>query len=241
MSHSRTLVFIPTYNERENVRLIIEGLRFNLPGVPILFCDDNSPDGTADLLDALALEFGDITVHRRPSKLGIGSAHKFGIAAARRAGYDQLLTLDCDLTHQPSDVARMLRHGDADLVVGTRFARSGSLAHWNWIRSAITRAGHIATRHLLDMPFDATGALRRYRLDRLGTDWLDQVESNGYAFFFESMLVLHRGGAAIEEIPIDLPKRTYGSSKMSVIEVARSCRMLLWLTARARRMPRPKR
>lgn len=241
MSDLRTLIFIPTYNERENVRLIIEGLRFNLPGVPILFCDDNSPDGTADLLDGLAREFGDITVHRRPGKLGIGSAHKYGIAEARRTGYDQLITLDCDLTHQPSDVARMFLHADADVVVGTRFARSDSLAHWNWMRSAITRTGHVATRILLKLPFDATGALRRYRFDRLGTAWLDQVESNGYAFFFESLLVLHRGGADIAEIPIDLPKRTYGSSKMSVLELARSCRMLLWLAARAKRLPRPPR
>lgn len=238
MSAPRTLVFIPTYNESENVRLIIEGLRFNLPDLPILFCDDNSPDGTADRLDALGAEFGQITVHRRPAKLGIGSAHKFGIAEARRLGYDQLLTLDCDLTHQPSDVARLFHHPPADVVLGTRFARAGSLAHWNVVRSAITRLGHLATRGLLGLPFDATGALRRYRLDALGTDWLGQVESDGYAFFFESLLVLQHRGARIAEIPIDLPKRTYGSSKMTVAELVRSCRMLLGLAARARRLKR---
>ncbi len=226
------LIFIPTYNEKDNVRLIIEGLRFNLPGVPILFCDDNSPDGTSDLLRELAKNFIDIEVVTRERKLGIGSAHKFGIRRATELGYARLLTLDCDLTHQPNDCAQFVRHKGGDVVIGTRFRGPNSLGDWNFVRKTITRAGHIATCLLLGMPYDATGALRRYNLRRLGSDWLSEVQSDGYAFFFESLMVLNRRGAIIEEIPIDLPKRTYGSSKMSFMELFRSCKMLGFLAVK---------
>jgi dolichol-phosphate mannosyltransferase len=236
MQDTTPLIFIPTYNERDNVRLIIEGLRLNLPAAPILFCDDNSPDGTSGLLNDLAREFGNIIVHTRPGKLGIGSAHKFGIRQASAMGFTTLLTLDCDLTHKPSDAARMLRHPSGDVVVGTRFRSPESLATWNPVRRAITKSGHAATKSLLGIPYDATGALRRYRLDCLGTDWVDLVRAEGYAFFFESLMVLHQLGRRIEEISIDLPKRTCGNSKMSIAELFRSSRMLLWLAMRRRRL-----
>jgi dolichol-phosphate mannosyltransferase len=109
---------------------------------------------------------------------------------------------------------------------------TASLADWNLIRKYITKAGHLATCLLLGMPYDATGALRRYSLDRLGIEWLKDVTSDGYAFFFESLMVLNARNADIQEIPIVLPKRTYGSSKMSVVELLRSCNMLLWLAGK---------
>jgi len=238
MSDNDLLIFIPTYKERENVRLIVEGLRYNLGPVPILFCDDNSPDGTYDVIMDLAREDGAIDVIRRPGKLGIGSAHKDGIREAARRGYRRLLTLDCDLTHQPSDCARFVACEKGDVVVGSRFADPESLADWNWIRKALTRGGHLATTWLLQLPYDATGALRLYHLDRFGTDWLDQVQSDGYAFFFESLMVLHARGVAIEELSIRLPKRTYGNSKMSVRELIKSVAMLLRLAARRREISR---
>jgi len=194
-----------------------------------LFCDDSSPDGTSELLRQLAKEFGGIEVVTRASKLGIGSAHKFGIHRAAELGYQRVLTLDCDLTHQPSDCARFAAHSCGDIVVGSRFRGSNSMADWNFMRKAITRVGHLATCLLLGIPYDATGALRRYRLDRVGVDWLKKVKSDGYAFFFESLMVLNSRGAEIDEISIDLPKRTCGSSKMSVFELFRSFIMLLSL------------
>ena len=238
MSDNDLLIFIPTYKERQNVRLIVEGLRYNLGPVPILFCDDNSPDGTYDVIREVAEQDGHVDVIRRPGKLGIGSAHKDGIREAARRGYRRLLTLDCDLTHQPSDCARFVACENGDVVVGSRFTDPASLADWNWLRKALTRGGHAATRMLLRMPYDATGALRLYHLDRLGVDWLDKVRSDGYAFFFESLMVLQARGAKIEELSIRLPKRTYGNSKMSVRELVRSVVMLLRLAARRREITR---
>lgn len=228
------LIFIPTYKERENVRLIVEGLRYNLGPVPILFCDDNSPDGTYDMIMELARQDGAIDAIRRPSKLGIGSAHKDGIREAARRGYRRLLTLDCDLTHQPSDCARFVGCQKGDVVLGSRFVDRNSLSDWNWVRKTLTWCGHMATVRLLRLPYDATGALRLYHLDRLGIAWLDRVKSDGYAFFFESLMVLHAQGVAIEELSIRLPKRTYGNSKMSIRELFRSVVMLLRLAARQR-------
>jgi dolichol-phosphate mannosyltransferase len=238
MDDKDLLVFIPTYNESENVRLIIEGLRYNLGRVPILFCDDNSPDGTFELIQSIAREDGFIDVIHRESKLGIGSAHKVGIREASRRGYRRLLTLDCDLTHQPIDCVRFVACQKGDVVVGSRFKDRSSLADWNYIRKAITLGGHLATTALLGLPYDATGALRLYHLNRLGVDWLAGVQSDGYAFFFESLMVLHSRGAAIEELSIKLPKRTYGSSKMTLKEFLKSCLMLLRLAARHREINR---
>lgn len=238
MSDNDLLIFIPTYKERENVRLIVEGLRYNLGPVPILFCDDNSPDGTYDAIMEIAREDGGIDAMRRPAKLGIGSAHKDGIREAARRGYRRLLTLDCDLTHQPSDCARFAACDSGDVLVGSRFADPESLADWNWLRKALTCGGHFATTWLLGLPYDATGALRLYHLNRIGTDWLNQVHSDGYAFFFESLMVLHAKGVSIEQLSIRLPKRTYGNSKMSLRELLKSVLMLLRLAARRREIGR---
>lgn len=238
MNDKDLLIFIPTYKERENVRLIVEGLRYNLGPVPILFCDDNSPDGTYHEIRRLADEDGAITVIQRPGKLGIGSAHKDGIREAFRRGYRRLLTMDCDLTHQPSDCARFVASDRGDVVIGSRFVDPESLADWNFVRKFLTKAGHVATTALLRLPYDATGALRLYHLDRIGETWLDQVTSDGYAFFFESLMVLHARGATIEELAIRLPKRTYGNSKMTIREVARSVGMLLRLALRRREISR---
>lgn len=238
MNNKDLLIFIPTYKERENVRLIVEGLRYNLGPVPILFCDDNSPDGTYEAISELAARDGHISVIRRPGKLGIGSAHKDGIREAVRRGYRRLLTMDCDLTHQPSDCARFVAHECGDVVIGSRFVDRASLSDWNFVRKCLTKAGHLATSWLLKLPYDATGALRLYHLDRIGDAWLNQVNSDGYAFFFESLMVLDARGVAIEELSIRLPKRTYGSSKMTIREIIRSVSMLFHLAARRRELSR---
>jgi dolichol-phosphate mannosyltransferase len=226
---SRSLVLIATYNERANAeKLCREILALNLD-LDVLFVDDNSPDGTGELLDALARELPPVRVVHRPSKLGVGSAHADGLRWAYDQGYSLSVTMDGDFTHEPRYIRDLLVEAarGPDVVVGSRFLQKSSLAGWNPWRKALTRVGHLLTLALLRMPYDATNAFRCYRLDRIPPRLFDLVVSRGYSFFFESLYVLHRNRFRITEIPIPLPARTYGSSKMSLREVRNSVRLLL--------------
>lgn len=230
LKSSKLLIFIPTYNEAENAdRLCRELNALNL-GADILFCDDGSPDGTGEIIDRLAQEYSHVHATHREGKLGIGSAHRDGIRYAYRHGYETLVTMDCDFTHQPADVDRLItlaRTSGRAVAIGSRYIERNSLPGWNLMRRSLTHFGHLLTTNLLRLPQDATGALRVYRLDLLPEELFDRVRSCGYSFFFESLFVLHRNGFAIEEMPIALPARTYGSSKMSLRETWRSaCRLL---------------
>lgn len=223
----RTLLFIPTYNECKNVqKLCKELLELNLP-IDILFIDDNSPDGTGEILDQLAAEHTKIKVEHRAGKQGIGSAHYFGITYAYDNGYQVLMSMDADFTHKPEYLLRLLEFSEtADVVVASRYMSDNSLPGWNIMRRLLTHSGHLMTRLLLRMKYDATGALRLYRIDRIPKVAFDIVDSKGYSFFFESLYVLFKNGFKIKEIPIELPARTYGSSKMDMREVQKSVILL---------------
>ncbi len=217
------LIFIPTYNERENVGRLCADLQALPIAKDILFLDDNSPDGTGDALDVLAREQANLTVIHRAGKLGIGSAHLDGIAWARAHGYTRLVTMDSDFTHAPAKILEFLAQADdVDVVVGSRYLHEDSLPGWTLWRRVLTRLGHIATAFLLGMPYDATGAFRLYRLDRISQRVFERANAGGYSFFFQSLYILHRSGARIKEIPIALPARTAGHSKMGFSEIARS-------------------
>jgi len=222
------LVFVPTYNERENARRLGHELLKLDPPVDVLFVDDNSTDGTGSDLDALAAESPRVTVVHRPGKLGIGSAHRTGILWAYDHGYRRLVTMDCDFTHDPASIPGLVAKGSEgyDVVVGSRYLRSGSLPGWNPVRRGLTHLGHLATRLFLGMGHDATNAFRYYDLGTVPRRLFDLVSSSGYSFFFESLYVLHRNRFRIGEIPISLPNRTYGSSKMELREVRKSVRLL---------------
>jgi len=151
--------------------------------------------------------------------------------------------MDCDFTHSPSYIPEVLR-GGADVVVGSRYMNRKSLAGWNWIRKLLTLTGHLLTKGLLGMDYDATGGFRLYRLDRIPRSLFEAVRSKGYSFFFESLYLLHLNGISISQISIILPPRTYGHSKMTGVEVFRSVRLLcsLFLSSRlhpARFPPKP--
>src|SRR5687768_12550957 len=196
----------------------------------LMFMDDASPDGTGRILDALAATEPRLSVIHRAGKLGIGSAHLAGISKAYDLGYDRLVTLDCDFTHSPADVLQLLESSaGADVTTGSRYLAAGSLPGWNVFRRSLTGVGHLLTKHLLRIPFDATGALRAYDLRRIPRELFDLVRAQGYGFFFESMLVLVRNGFRVKEFPIVLPARTYGSSKMTIRETVRSGSRLISL------------
>ena len=227
---NRILIFVPTYNESENVRPLFERLsKLNL-GADILFLDDSSPDGTGKIMDEIAGLNPHVHVIHRSGKLGIGSAHKTGIRWAYEKGYQTLITMDADFTHSPEDIPALLsKSGEASIVVGSRYLMKNSLEGWNLIRKGLTQTAHVLTRVLLGIKQDSTGAFRVYRLDQISKEFPDAVKSNGYSFFFESLYLLSRNHFKIAEVPIALPPRTYGSSKMSYLEILKSIRQLVVL------------
>ena len=235
MAAEKTLLFIPTYNERGNVERLYREILGLYPGLDFLFIDDHSPDGTGEVIDRLSKENPRVAVIHRPGKLGVGGAHLDGIAWAYDRGYRRLITMDCDFTHSPEYLKDFIREGAAsDVVVGSRHGLPGSLAGWSLYRKALTRAGYLMTRVLLRLPYDATGAYRYYRLDRIPRGLFSLVRSRQYAFFFESLYILHRNGFTIKEIPIVLPSRTLGNSKMTLVQMLRGVRHIFgvaWASA----------
>ncbi len=233
MTRSKTLIFIPTFNERENVTAICTEIGKLGLDADLLFMDDHSPDGTGELLEELARANPRVRVRHRKGKLGVGSAHQEGIAQAYREGYETLVTMDCDFTHSPSDIPRLLKAcQNHDLAVGSRYMHPGSLPGWNLYRRCLTRFGHWMTSRFLDLPHDASGAFRVYRLDRIPQGLFQLVQSRSYAFFFESLFLMKKNGVGVNEIPIVLPARTYGHSKLSHVEALRSLSILFSLSLR---------
>ncbi len=224
----KTLIAVPTYNERENLEPLVRRI-LKLPvEAALLIVDDRSPDGTGEIADRLAAEDPAIQVIHRPGKLGIGGAHLEIIRRAYALGVTYLITMDCDFTHQPEDIPQFIERSEGiDLVIGTRFVDPRSLKDWEPFRKMVTHLGHFLTQRLLGMPYDASGAFRLYRLDRIPAAVFDLVTARGYAFFFQSLYILWLNGFSVREIPILLPVRTCGHSKMTAYDAAKG----LWRLA----------
>jgi dolichol-phosphate mannosyltransferase len=190
--------------------------------------DDNSPDGTGMILDELSRKHENLKVLHRSGKLGIGSAHRDGLLWAYNNGFKACITMDCDFTHPPEYIPELIKLSDTyDMVITSRYLKKGSLSDWNLFRKTLTNLGHFLTYNLLKMKYDATGAFRLYRLDRIPKHFLDLINSNSYSFFFESLFILNFNKFRIKEIPIILPARTYGHSKMRVRDAFGSLKFLL--------------
>jgi dolichol-phosphate mannosyltransferase len=230
----KRLIFVPTYNEKDNAERMARALAALPIDADLLFVDDNSPDGTGQALEKLRTELPQLTVMHRSGKLGVGSAHLDAISFAYERNYTELITLDCDFTHSPSDVLRIIETLEGNAVAtASRYMSPDSLPGWNIVRRSLTTFGHILTTKLLKVPYDATGGLRGYNLTRISPEVFSMVKARGYGFFFESMFLLTRRGYAVAEFPIVLPARTYGHSKMSLQETLRSGSQLLSLWARS--------
>ena len=215
------LILIPTYNEKENVETIYREIRAQELPADILFLDDNSPDGTGELVQAIAQKDTGVFSKHRSGKLGVGSAHLEGIQYAYEQGYSALITMDCDFTHQPEDIPKFLELAeDYDLIIGSRHLQEKSLEGWSLQRRLLTRLGYFLTGTLLNIPYDATGAFRLYRLDRIDRQVFSLVTSHSYSFFFESLFfLLNRLHLRVVEIPIKLPVRACGHSKMKLKDI----------------------
>lgn len=226
------LVMIPTYNEAENIAPLWSLLSKYKDQYNFLFVNDRGSDNTAELLDALASKESSVNAIHRDGKQGIGTAHMAGIRWAYGQGVQVLVTMDSDLTHSPEDIPRLLEAlKDSDVVVGSRYKSEDSLDGWSLHRRFLTRLAHTLTNIFLGLKYDATGALRAYKLNRVPLELFERVKSKSYSFFFESLHLINFNSFKIKEISIKLPKRTYGHSKMSVKDAFRSVRFLftLWI------------
>jgi dolichol-phosphate mannosyltransferase len=228
---TRVLVVIPTYNEIENVDQVLRRTRRALPQATVLVVDDGSPDGTANRVEELATTLGDLRVLRRSGKQGLGSAYRAGFRHGLADGYDVLIEMDADLSHDPAalpDLVRAIEDG-ADLVIGSRYVRGGSIPDWTLLRRAISRIGCWYGRTMLRIPVhDATSGYRAYRAHTLAAIDLDQVRADGYGFQIEMAYRIHTLGGRITEVPIEFRDRTLGRSKMSMRIVVEA----LWLVTR---------
>ena len=209
---------MPTYNERENLEPMVRALGEVLgPDDRVLVIDDNSPDGTGELADRLAGELETVEVLHRPRKEGLGPAYLAGFRRALELGADYVVEIDCDFSHDPADVPRLLdAAGDADLVLGSRYVPGGSVENWGAVRRAISSGGSIYARLLLGVPIrDLTGGFKCLRRAVLETIDLDAIHSRGYAFQIEVTYRALRRGFRVREVPIRFVDREVGGSKMS--------------------------
>lgn len=227
------LIVTPTYNEAGNVgRLLSELLALGLPA-DIAVVDDGSTDGTGDVVSSVAAVHPNVRLIQRGSKQGVGSAHLLALRTAKEQGYQTLVTLDADFSHQPNDIPRLLAQSSGHAVVlGTRFASKDSLSEWSPLRKFVTHLGHFLTRVLLGIPYDASGGLRVYQMRLLSPALLAQIQSRDYDFFFESISLFHEAGLSIGEVSIRLPARTYGHSKMQLRHAFRGLMRLFALSAK---------
>ena len=219
----RVAVIVPTYNERANLEQIASRLRTAVPDADLLVVDDNSPDGTGEAADKLAAGDARIHVLHRPAKAGLGSAYIAGFRWALERGYDVLVEIDADGSHQPQELPALLAalEAGADLVIGSRYVPGGTVLNWPKSREVLSRGGNTYARVLLGIKVrDATGGYRAFRATALRQVGLDEVESQGYCFQIDLALRVIRAGLTVVEVPITFVERTQGASKMSRAVVA---------------------
>jgi dolichol-phosphate mannosyltransferase len=247
----RTLVVMPTYDEAANIAEVLTRVRAAAPEVDILVLDDNSPDGTAELARATAAELGQIDVIVRERKEGLGTAYRHGFRIGAERGYEVLMQMDSDLSHDPADVPRVLApvEAGADASIGSRYIPGGAIPHWPWHRRALSKYGNRYACIMLRMNVnDATSGFRAYRVDTLKAIEVDRTQAKGYGFQIESTYRASRIGKEIAEVPIVFTDRVRGYSKMSIWVMLEQLRLVTWwgvrdraqgLIARRRRGPGP--
>ena len=213
-----TIVVLPTYNERENVVALLRAVRAAVPDADVLVVDDNSPDGTAALVEETAAEQDQIKLLRRAGKQGLGSAYRQGFAVALDEGYDVVVSMDVDFSHDPAvlpELLRLIRSG-ADAVVGSRYVPGGTTVDWPLHRRLLSRWGNRYTSFVLGLRVrDCTSGYRAYRAAALRAIDPASTTAEGYAFLTELIRRLVRQGTKVVETPIVFTDRRYGVSKMS--------------------------
>jgi dolichol-phosphate mannosyltransferase len=234
------LVVIPTYNEIENLPLVLGRLHAAAPEVHALIVDDGSPDGTGALADEMAADRDWLHVLHRTTKEGLGAAYVAGMTWGLRRGYEAIVEMDADLSHRPEDVPRLLRELDsADVVLGSRWVSGGGVSNWPFRRKLLSKGGNLFAQVALGLPLrDATGGFRAYRREALLAIDLPSVRSQGYCFQIELAFRAIRAGMTVTELPIHFVDREHGVSKMAGSIVTESIkRLTVWgLQERSRQL-----
>ena len=230
----KSLVIIPTYNERDNIERLVKAL-FDLgKELEILIVDDNSPDGTGVIVDGLAAEEDRVHVLHRPGKLGLGSAYIQGFQFALERGYDLIFEMDADFSHDPSYIPHFLEKvQEYDVVLGSRYVQGVNVINWPMSRLLLSYFANVYTRIVTGLPIkDATGGFKCFRCSALKAIDLDKVKSDGYSFQIEMTFKCWKKGFRICELPIIFYDRQRGHSKMS----KRIVREAVWMVWRLRLM-----
>jgi dolichol-phosphate mannosyltransferase len=233
-------VVLPTYEEAENIAEVLRRLRAAVPAADVLVVDDSSPDGTAEVAKAAAHELGGVDVTIRPGKSGLGSAYRHGFREGLALGYDVLVEMDSDLSHDPAALPNLLRAVEegADLAIGSRYVPGGSIPHWPLHRRSLSRWGNRYAARMLRMDVkDSTSGFRAYRADVLRRIELDAVRADGYGFQIEMAYRVANLGGRIAETPIEFRDRERGTSKMSFRIIAEALALVTWWGLRDRIRP----
>ena len=238
----RALVCLPTYNERENLEAMVRALgeQLDTSRDRVLVIDDNSPDGTGAIADRLARELAWVEVLHRPGKEGLGPAYIAGFRVALAQGAELVLEIDCDFSHDPADVPRLIAacEAGADLALGSRYVEGGGTVNWGLTRRAISAGGSLYARAWLGVGVhDLTGGFKCFRRLVLETIDLDAIAALGYAFQIETTYRALRAGFSIVEVPIRFADRVVGGSKMTrsiVLEAMWRVPALRWRALRGR-------
>ena len=213
----RTLIISPTYNERKNIQSLIEQV-FDLDSTyHLLIIDDNSPDGTAKKDEELQKEHSNLHLEIRPGKAGLGTAYLYGFQWALDKGYDSIVQIDADLSHDPNDIPKLLENlSNHELVIGSRYVEGVSVVNWPIRRLILSYGANYYSRFITGMPInDGTGGFKAWSASLLDKIKLNEVRSQGYSFQIEMNFRAWRLGASIKEEPIIFVDRTIGESKMS--------------------------
>ncbi len=226
----RVCVLVPTYNERDTLPVQLRLLRAAVPGVDVLVIDDDSPDGTGTVADAAAARDTQVQVLHRDGKEGLGRAYLAGFAWAHDEGYDAIVEMDADGSHQAAQLSALLAAAaHADVVIGSRWVPGGSVRNWPWYRRALSSGGNLYTRLLLDIPVrDATAGYRVYRMSALQQMGLEAVASQGYCFQVDLTLRALDSGLTVHEVPIEFVEREVGTSKMGGDIVREALARVTW-------------
>jgi dolichol-phosphate mannosyltransferase len=231
------LVVIPTYNEIDNIETVLRKVRAAAPEATVLVVDDGSPDGTADLAEALGAQLGNVRVLRRERKDGLGSAYRAGFAYGLAAGHHAIVEMDADLSHDPADVARLVAAvaDGADLAIGSRYVPGGATPNWSVHRRLLSRWGNRYAGLVLDLGVrDATAGFRAYSARLLEQMDVAGTRADGYGFQVEMTYQARQAGARIVELPISFSDRQAGTSKMSGRIVAEAMLLVTWWGLRDR-------